>query len=124
MRLGAVFKRKHALQFLAGLPIQLLIAQVIGQRCGGIFLREEDELMFGAAFRGQHAHGFAPFIGQPARQEVGIWDVDRNQKLAGRLALLVVKLFDGRSDQFFVCGLGGFEPEKILAADEQAAAHE
>ena len=89
MRLGAVFKRKHALQFLAGLPIQLLIAQMIGQRCGGILLREEDELMFGAAFRRQHAHGFAPFIGQPARQEVGIWDVDRNQKLAGRLPSLL-----------------------------------
>ena len=80
--------------------------------------------MFRAAFRRQYAHGFASFIGQPARQEVGIWDVDRNQKLAGRLPLLVVKLFDGRSDQFFVCGIGRFEPEKILAADEQAAAHE
>ena len=112
------------LQFLAGLPIQLLIAQMIGQRCGGIFLREKDELVLGAPFRRQHADGFAPFIGQPVRQEVGIRDIDRNQKLARRLPVLVVKLFDRRPDQFFVCGIGGFEPEKILAADEQAAAYE
>jgi len=58
------------------------------------------------------------------RQKVDIKNIDRNQKLARKLPVLVVKLFDRRPDQFFVYDIGGFEPEKILTADEQAAAYE
>ena len=93
-------------------------------RCDFRWDGEKDELVFCAALGSQYTYGFATFVRQPARQKIRIGDVDRNEQLAGWLPLLVIELFDGRPDQFFVGRIGGFKPEEVLAADQQAAAHE
>src|SRR5688572_5854432 len=79
--------------------------------------------MLRAALRCQHPDGFTAFLGQPATHEVGIRNVQRDQQFPGWLPFLVIELFNGRANELFISGIGRFEPEKVLAANQQTSPH-
>ena len=78
--------------------------------------------MFHAALRRQNADGF-PRFPESHCDHRGVIEVGGDQQFFWRLPVLVIELFNGRSNELFIGGIGRMGPEEVLASDQQASPH-